>query len=138
MAKKNTIGLLEIVKIIGSKGTVKKKALCDTGATRSSVDVRVAAKAGIGPIVKSVKVKKAGTPKGYARRAVARAIIVIKGKRIKAEVSIENRELLPYPILIGRDVIHGNFIVDVSKTHTSMHIRDEKKIKRRIIKRSKL
>ena len=116
--KKKTIGLVDTIEIKGTKGTIKKKALFDTGATRTSVDMEVAAKAGIGPIIKTVKVTAASNPKGSKKRLVALAEIKINGKNMKAEVSIEDRSKLPYPVLIGRDLIHNNFVIDVSKTHT--------------------
>lgn len=115
--QKIIIGLIDNVSIKGKKGTVVKKALFDTGATRTSIDMVVAAKAGIGPIVKTVRVKAASNPAGDKRRIVAIAYIKIKGKTIRTEVSVEDRSNLPYPILIGRDLIHNNFIIDVEKTH---------------------
>jgi len=124
--RKKIIGLVEVVGIKGKKGTVKKRALFDTGATRTCVDVRVAAKAGIGPIVSSVKVKNTSSPLGYARRVVAKATIIVKGKKIKTGVNIEDREGMPYTVLVGRDVIHNNFLIDVSKTHTGFRVRDVK------------
>jgi len=120
------IGLVETVGIKGKKRLVHKKALFDTGATRTCVDVRIAAKAGLGPIFSSVKVKSASSPRGYTRRAIAQAIILVKGKRIKTGVNIEDREGLPYPIIIGRDIIHNNFIIDVSRTHMTNKVRDSK------------
>lgn len=122
--EKKLIGLVEIAEIIGSKGSIKKRALFDTGATRSCVDVKVAAKAGIGPIVSSVRIKSASAPKGYTRRAIAEAIIIIKGKEVKARVNIEDREGLPYSILIGRDIIHENFLIDVSRSNKSIKSSD--------------
>ncbi|MCX6801218.1 MAG: RimK/LysX family protein [Candidatus Diapherotrites archaeon] len=124
--RKKTIGLVELVKIKGKKKSIIKRALCDTGATRTSVDVRVAASAGIGPIISSVKIRSASAPKGYVRRAIAEATIILKGKKIKTGVGIEDRSGLPYAVLIGRDVIHNNFIIDVSRTHTSNKIADAK------------
>jgi len=124
----NIIGLVETVEIVGSKGIVRKKALFDTGATRSSVDVKVAAKAGIGPIISSVKIKSASAPQGYIRRAIAEAKIIVRGKTIKTGINIEDREGLPYSILIGRDVIYNNFMIDVSKSHTGMKVKDLKEV----------
>ena len=123
---KKIIGLVELVQIKGKKGTVTKRALFDTGATRTSVDVRTAAKAGVGPIVSSVRVKSANSSRGYMRRAIAEAVIIVKGKKIKTGVNIEDREGLPYSVLIGRDIIHNNFLIDVSKTHTSFRVKDSK------------
>ncbi len=132
MDKKRVIGLVEIIELVGFKGSVRKRALFDTGATRSSVDVRTAARAGIGPIVSSVRIKSASAPKGYMRRAIAEATIIVKGKAVKTRVNLEDREGLPYSVLIGRDVIHNNFMIDVSKSNNSIKSQDTKD-KRKII-----
>jgi hypothetical protein len=123
---KKVIGLVEIVEVKGKKGSVKKRALFDTGATRTSIDVRTAAKAGVGPIVSSVRIKSANSPRGYLRRAIAEATIIVKGRKIKTGVNVEDRGGLPYSVLIGRDIIHNNFLIDVSKTHTTNKVNDNK------------
>ncbi|MFA6064319.1 MAG: RimK/LysX family protein [archaeon] len=129
---KKIIGLVDLVRIKGKKGVIIKKALFDTGATRTCIDVRTAAKAGVGPIISSVKIKSASSPRGYTRRAIAEAIIIVKGKKIKTGVNIEDREGLPYSVLIGRDIIHNNFLIDVSKTHTSNKVGDSKDANERV------
>ncbi len=126
MLRKKVIGLVEKVKIRGKKGTVVKRAMFDTGATRTCIDIKTAAKAGLGPIISSVRVKSASSSRGYTRRAIAEAIIIVKGKKIKTGVNLEDREGLPYQVLIGRDIIHSNFIIDVSKTHNTFKVRDSK------------
>lgn len=122
---KKVVGLVELVTIIGKKGRVTKKALLDTGATRTSVDIKLAAKAGVGPIISSVKIKNAtsGSNSTY-RRPIAEAKIKMKGIIVKTGVNIVDRTGLPYPILIGRDIIHKNFIVDISQTHSSHKVKD--------------
>jgi hypothetical protein len=127
--EKKIVGLVEMVTLIGKKGRITKKALLDTGATSTSVDIKLAAKAGIGPIISSIKVKNAtsvagGTP---TRRPIALAKIKMKGIVVKTGVNVVDRTGLSYPILIGRDVIHKNFIVDISKTHTTHRVKDIKK-----------
>ncbi len=126
MVLKKVIGLVESVQIKGKNGMVTKKALFDTGATRTCIDVRTAAKAGVGPIISSVRVKSASSSRGYTRRAIAEAIIIVKGKKIKTGVNIEDREGLPYSVLIGRDIIHSNFIIDVSRTHKTNQVGSSK------------
>lgn len=121
---KKIVGLVEVVELIGKKGRIKKKALLDTGATKTSVDIKLAAKTGIGPIISSIKIKNASSINGYMRRPVAEAKLKIKGITIKTGVNVVDRSDLPYPILIGRDIIHKNFVVDISKTHSSHHVRD--------------
>ena len=126
MLRKRVIGLVEKVKISGKNGTVVKRAIFDTGATRTCVDIKTAAKAGLGPIISSVKVKSASSLRGYTRRAIAEATIIVRGKKIKTGVNLEDREGLPYQVLIGRDIIHNNFVIDVSKTHNTFKVRDSK------------
>ncbi len=124
---KKVVGLVELVTIIGKKGRITKKALLDTGATRTSIDIKLAAKAGVGPIISSVKIKNATSGTGASfRRPIAEAKIKMKGIVVKTGVNIVDRTGLPYPILVGRDIIHKNFIVDISKTHTSHKVKDIK------------
>jgi hypothetical protein len=132
--KKKVVGLVEVVELIGKKGRIKKKALLDTGATKTSVDIMLAAKTGIGPIIASMKIKNASSVNGYLRRPVAEAKLRMKGITIKTGVNVVDRSDLPYPILIGRDIIHKNFIVDISKTHTSHRVKDLIKIKKKVEK----
>jgi len=126
LCEKKVIGLVEKVKIIGYKGEVETEALLDTGATYSSVDLKIAAKAGLGPVTKSMKVKSKTDPKGYMRRAVVRGEIVLKGLRKKTSFTLADRSDMSYPVLIGRNVIHSFFVVDVEKTHDTFKIGDTK------------
>ncbi len=126
---KKLVGLVELVTIIGKHRRVTKKALLDTGATRTSIDIKLAAKAGVGPIISSVIIKNATSGGvGSFRRPIAQAKIKMRGVVVKTGVNIVDRTGLPYPILIGRDVIHKNFIVDISRTHTSHKVKDIKEI----------
>ena len=122
IGERKMIGLVERVKIIGSKGTVEVDALLDTGATRSSVDLVVAAQAGLGPITSTMKVKSQTEPKGYVRRAVVRGELIIRGMRKKVRFTLADREVQSHSVLIGRDVIHNDFVVDVERTHDSNKI----------------
>jgi len=115
--KKIVVGLIEPVKIIGKK-EVSTIAKIDTGAARSCVDEKIAIEAGLGPVVKFVRVKSATTGnKPYVRRPVFKAKIEIGGKRFPTEVSIADRRRLKYKVLIGRDLIRSNFVVDVEHSH---------------------
>jgi len=111
--KKQVLGLVEKVKIIGNKNIIEKKALIDTGAARTSIDLRTAAKAGLGPVVGTVKIKTKASAKGFVRRLVAECEIEIRGKRIKTRANLEDRQNMEYKILIGRDIIKPNFVVDI-------------------------
>ncbi len=126
-SEKKVIGLVELVRIIGKEKSVLKRALVDTGATRTCVDMKLAGRVGLGPVVSSVKITNKKGHAGYDRRPVVRGIIEMYGIRIPLEMSLEDRSSMTYKILLGRDALHGNFIVDISKTHNSNKIKDVNK-----------
>ena len=121
--EKTVIGLVEKVKIFGVKGRAIKEAVFDTGATTTSIDLKLAARVGLGPIVGVKRVKSASNPHGRLR-LVAAAIIQVKEKKLHIKANIVDRSGLRYKVLVGRDVIHSNFVIDPSKTHTSYRIED--------------
>ena len=127
--EKRVIGLVEKVRIIGSKGEVEAEALLDTGATRSCVDLQIAAKAGLGPVTGTVKVKSQTELKGYTRRAVIKGELVLRGVRKKVRFTLADRSDMAHPVLVGRDVIHSDFVIDVEKTHSSHKLGDTKEKK---------
>lgn len=47
------------------------------------------------------------------KRPLVKIDIIIKGKTYETFFSLTNRKELEYPILIGRDIISGNFLIDV-------------------------
>lgn len=47
------------------------------------------------------------------KRYKIRLLIVLKGKKIRASFTIANRSSQVYPVLIGRNVLRGKFLVDV-------------------------
>lgn len=51
-------------------------------------------------------------------RYIIKTVIVIGKKRIKSTISLSDRESMRYPVLIGRRLLKGKFIVDVSKIFT--------------------
>ncbi len=51
-------------------------------------------------------------------RYVIKTIISIGKKRILASISLSNRDNMRYPVLIGRRVLKGKFLIDVNQIHT--------------------
>ena len=105
---KNTLGLIEKVKVKG-RTSKEVQALVDTGAKLTSVDIKLAAETGIGPVIRATKIKSASKDSG-TRRPVLRATIEVGGK-----VNIADRSRMAFPVLIGRNILTGNFLVDVGK-----------------------
>lgn len=65
------------------------------------------------PIFKSKTVKSSN---GVSEeRFIVKTTLVLLGKSLKAELSLTDRSEMRYPVLIGRKLIKGKFIVDVSK-----------------------
>ncbi len=124
---KKTAGLTEPVKIIGPAGKeVECDAILDTGATRTSLDITVARKVELGPILGSVRVKSKTMTTGFVRRIEVPCKVVMLGKIFDVKVNITDRRDMHTKVLIGRNIIHGNFVVDVEKTHNSADIKDVK------------
>ena len=110
---KGTVGIVEKIKVIGNN-EVEALALVDTGAKLTSVDIKLAAEAGIGPVKRTTKIKSALND-GGTRRPVLSAKIEIAGKRFETEVNISDRKNMTFPVLIGRNILTDNFLVDVGK-----------------------
>lgn len=47
------------------------------------------------------------------KRYVVKLLVVIKGRKIRASFTLADRSTQVYPVLIGRNVLRGKFIVDV-------------------------
>ncbi len=59
-------------------------------------------------------------------RYIIRTLIKIGKKKIWSNISLSNREKMRYPVLIGRKLIKGKFIIDVNLLHTGgKHIKIE-------------
>ncbi|NGP76394.1 hypothetical protein G3570_07110 [Balneolaceae bacterium YR4-1] len=65
------------------------------------------------PIHKSKTVKSSN---GVSEeRFIVKTNLVVLGKTLEAELSLTDRSEMRYPVLIGRKLIKGHFIVDVTK-----------------------
>ena len=107
------IGYTEEVVVAGTAGSKTVLAKSDTGATRTSIDTRLAADIGAGPI-KSITRVKSGSLKGGKSRPVVDVVVGIGGTQHTVTASIEDRNHMDYPVLLGRDILE-NYQVDVSR-----------------------
>jgi hypothetical protein len=110
---KRLVGIVEEVEVTGREG-VKTLAVFDSGARMTSIDVRLAARAKLGPIVKTTKISNPSL-RGQVRRPVVEAKITIKDRVFEALANIQDREHMTFPVIIGRNIISGNFIIDTKK-----------------------
>src|SRR5699024_9723984 len=65
------------------------------------------------PIIKTKEVKSSNGK--VEERFVIKTVIVLEGQKIEAHFSLTDRSEMRYPLLIGRRVLRGRFLVDVSK-----------------------
>ncbi|MFW6376583.1 MAG: RimK family alpha-L-glutamate ligase [archaeon] len=107
------IGYTEEVVISGTAGSKTVIAKSDTGATRTSIDTRLAADIGAGPI-KSITRVKSGSLKGGKSRPVVDVVVGIGGTQHTVTASIEDRSHMDYSVLLGRDILE-NYQVDVRR-----------------------
>ncbi|WIV66845.1 RimK family alpha-L-glutamate ligase [Natrialbaceae archaeon AArc-T1-2] len=108
-----TIGYTEEVVLSGTSGTEGVVAKADTGASRTSIDTRLAADIGAGPI-KSITRVKSGTTKTTKSRPVVDVVVGVGGNQHTVTASVEDREHMDYPVILGRDILE-HYRVDVGK-----------------------
>ncbi len=121
--EKTTIGLVEDVILLN--WGIKLPARIDTGAAQSSLDAREMAIRGnvveFGlrkkyskrrfrlPIVSWQTIRSA---ESRERRPVVELELCVGPKRLRAQVNLNDRSQVRYPLIIGRDILRGNFLVD--------------------------
>jgi len=112
-AKKTVVGLTEKVTIRGRAMEKTVLAKVDTGATKNSIDSRLAAELSLGPVVGTKLVKSAH---GNSVRPIIKAEIVLAGKEMTTRFSLADRSHLKYKVLIGQNALKGRgFLIDPSK-----------------------
>jgi len=110
---KTIIGLTEKVGLFSSNGKlIMVPAKIDTGATRSSIDIKLASKLNLGPVIKSKMVKSAY---GNKLRPVIEAEITLANKTIKSEFTLADRTHMKFDVLIGVNTLKNDYLVDPSK-----------------------
>ncbi|GAB4173890.1 MAG: RimK/LysX family protein [Rhodocyclaceae bacterium] len=55
---------------------------------------------------------------GTERRPVVEVDLCIASRRLRTRVNLDDREGLQYPMLLGRNTLEGNFLVDVQRSGT--------------------
>ena len=118
----SVIGYTEEVLVSGTSGTERVLAKSDTGASRTSIDTRLAAAIGAGPIKSMTKVKSGSVKSGKARPVVD-IVVGIGGDRHTVAASLADRGHMDYPLLLGRDILK-HYQVDVRRRSES----DEKAV----------
>jgi hypothetical protein len=109
---KTTVGFKEYVTILGAKKSKKVLARVDTGATRTSIDTQLAKSLGLGPIL---RYKQVTSSHGSSLRGLVLARILIGNRIFKVYCALSNRKNMKYAVLIGRNILKRDFIIDSGK-----------------------
>lgn len=103
-----TIKAVEEVKVVTAEGKKKKVlAKIDTGAWSSAIDKKFAKEIGIYTRSKVLWHKRKLSALGEENRAVIPVTLYLAGRRIKTNMTVADRKLLRYQILIGRTDLSG-------------------------------
>jgi len=113
--EKTTVGLYEKITLKGNGGEKEVIARIDTGATNSSIDLKIASSLRLGPIIQSKMVKSAN---GSKLRPVIESDIELHGKIISEKFTLADRSHMKYPVLIGQNILKKGFLIDPSKELT--------------------
>jgi len=123
---KTVIGAVEEVVLF--PWGVELPARVDTGAGITSLDVRdLTVKKKVAqfrlperygntlitlPVIRNVKVRSADS---WGRRPVVEMEFCVGSRRIRAQVNLNDRSQLEYPLMLGRNVLNQGFIVDCAE-----------------------
>lgn len=111
--ERRSIGYTERVSVSGTAGTETVIAKSDTGARRTSIDLGLAATIGAGPIKQSTRVRS-GLRQTSKARPVVDLVVGVAGRWHTVTASIEDRNHMAYPVLLGRDILR-HYHVDVTR-----------------------
>lgn len=105
------VGLVEPVRVYGKNKSKLVLGKFDTGALRTSVDKE---------LVKKIGMERAGVTTtvntgGRSKRDLTKIKLKIKRRVLTVVANVSDRCRMKHKVLIGRDVMFGNFVVDVSR-----------------------
>ena len=111
---------------------VRLPARIDTGAAKSSLDAQelkvrddmVEFKlpkkhGGLRLRLPIIEWRHIRTPEGLEPRPVVELEICLGSRRIRTEVNLADRSMVKYPLILGRNFLKENYIVDVKRRRTT-------------------
>jgi hypothetical protein len=112
MTTRTIVGVKEHVTIIGPMKQRTVLARIDTGATKSSIDLKLAKSLGLGPVLRYKTIKSAH---GVAKRGIILARIRIAGRTFRVFFTLADRKHMKYAVLIGRNILKRGFLINPTK-----------------------
>jgi hypothetical protein len=127
---KITLGAVEDVILL--PWGMRLPARIDTGAAKSSLDARelVIQDAmaefklpqefgGVQLRLPIIEWEHVRSPDGRQQRPVVELELCIGSKRIRSKVNLTDRSMVKYPLILGRNFLRKNFVVDVKRRMTA-------------------
>jgi hypothetical protein len=128
--EKITLGAVEDVILL--PWGVRLPARIDTGAAKSSLDARELVIqdgmaefklpqefGGVQLRLPIIEWKHIRSPDGRQQRPVVELELCIGSKRIRSKVNLTDRSMVKYPLILGRNFLRKNFVVDVKRRMTA-------------------
>lgn len=128
--EKITLGTVEDVILL--PWGVRLPARIDTGAAKSSLDARELVIqdgmaefklpqefGGVQLRLPIIEWKHIRSPDGRQQRPVVELELCIGSKRIRSKVNLTDRSMVKYPLILGRNFLRKNFVVDVKRRMTA-------------------
>lgn len=106
------IGMIEEIEVKNEGVSERLQARVDTGATKSSIDYKLASTLKLGPVIESRLVKSAH---GNKLRPVIEATIVMRGKEVTEKFTLADREHMKYKVLVGQNILRKGFLIDPNR-----------------------
>jgi len=113
--RKIVVGLVESVKIVAKNKEIKALGKFDTGAERTSIDKQIISELDVDSVGKTTTY----SVHGKSIRPLVDVNLKIRGKKLNVKANVSDRSRRKYKVLIGRDIMFSNFIIDISKSHRS-------------------
>src|SRR3989442_3595033 len=105
-AERRVIGIIESVTVRGKRGDVKVQARIDTGASRTTVDTDIAARAGLGPVLGTVRIRQS-ISRHPETRPLVEAELVIEGETFDVAAAIADRTEMKHHVIVGMDILRS-------------------------------
>ena len=128
--EKMTLGAVEDIILL--PWGIRLPARIDTGAAKSSLDARelkvhedrVEFKlprkySSLHLRLPVIEWRHVRTPEGLERRPVVELEICLGSKRIRTLVNLADRSMVKYPLILGRNFLKEDFVVDVKRRRTA-------------------
>jgi len=107
------VGLIEKVTVIGNEDKRKRiDARIDSGAEKSSLDLKLAKELRLGPVIHEKVIRSAH---GKMKRPVMEATIILENKEITTHFTLADRTHMRYKVLVGQNILKQGFLIDCMK-----------------------